>query len=165
MSLFPSRTVQPPFVQTLIVLANLQGRLQSALIIITRCKLEKLDEVLVDCVADVGLGDVLLQGRDIGKDAGISATVGRLFSEEPQAAIEEAGPPVLGSDFQTLAKLEGFIGHRSAGDGDSMAPQRIQAFLAMEVSKEAWPSAGLSRNPGIDPKDIAGESHLGCAAD
>ena len=61
--------------------------------------------------------------------------------------------------------MERVSSDRSAGDGDSMAPQRIQAFLAMEVSKEAWPSAGLSRNSGIDPKDIAGESHLGCAAD
>jgi hypothetical protein len=46
----------------------------------------------VDYVADVFLDPILFQGRDICKDAGISATVGRLFSEEPQAAIEEAGP-------------------------------------------------------------------------
>jgi len=127
--------------------------------------LEKLDEVFVDCVEDVSLDPILFQGRDICKATGISATVGRLFSEEPQAAIEEAGPPVLGGDLQALAELEGFIAHRSAGDGDSMAPQRIPAFLAMEVSKEAWPPAGLSSNSGIDPKDVAGKPVLGCAAD
>jgi hypothetical protein len=76
-----SRKAQPPFFQTLVVLENLQGGLQSSLIIITRYKLEKLDEVLVDCVADVDLGDVLFQGRDVCKATGVPTAIGGLFSQ------------------------------------------------------------------------------------
>ena len=101
-----------------------------------------------------------------GESGSAAASIG-LHSEEPQGTVKEAEQAVLGGALQTLTGIgvERVSGYRSAGDGDSMAPQRIQAFLAMEVSKEAWPSAGLSRNPGIDPKDVAGKPVLGRAAD
>ena len=98
------------------------------------------------------------------RGAGAAPTARRARGERPAPPAPCRRPGVLGRAPSLLGTLGRRVGHREAGNGGPMAPDRLQVVLALDLSAtpQAGPAARCCRDPRPHPEDGL-RQRLGCA--